>query len=112
MRTNLMDTEPLTPGTCEWCGKLCEMEDVACSISCEAQLVRAEAAQGKAVLRILKKWRKHRGRKGTPGEGAMSEATQLVDRFLRNDRQRREYYSAQRRAEEAKAKKEAETDAD
>lgn len=107
MKTNLMETVPLTPGTCEWCGKDCELEDVACSLTCEAQLLRAEAAQGKAVLRVLKRWRKHRGRKGTPGEGAMGEAAKLVDRFLKNDRQRREHYANMRRAEAAKAKAEA-----
>lgn len=110
MKTNLMDKTPLTPGTCEWCGQLCEEDDVACSLSCEAQLNRLEAAQGKIVLRVLKRWRKHRGRKGTPGEGAMTEAATIVDRFLRNDRERREYYGAERRqkaAQEAeKAKKE------
>jgi len=110
IKNTLMTQTPLTPGTCEWCGKTCEDADVACSLSCEAQLVRLEAAQGKIVLRVLKRWRKHRGRKGTPGEGAMTEAASIVDRFLRNDRQRREYFSAERRqkeaAEKAKAAKE------
>lgn len=110
MKMNLMDNVPLTPGTCEWCGKPCEEEDVACSLSCEAQLNRLDAAQGKVVLRVLKRWRKHRGRKGTPGEGAMTEVATVVDRFLRNDRQRREYLAAERRqkaaAEAAAAEKE------
>ena len=108
MKTNLMDKTPLTPGVCEWCGQLCEEDDVACSLTCEAQLNRLEAAQGKIVLRVLKRWRKHRGRKGTPGEGAMTEAAGLVDRFLKNDRVRREYMGAERRMEEAKAKAEKE----
>lgn len=108
MKTNLMDNTPLTPGTCEWCGKDCEIEDVACTLSCEAQLVRLEAAQGKVVLRVLKRWRKNRGRKGTPGEGAMTEVAQLTDRFLRNDRMRCEHLADQRRREAAEAaKKEA-----
>lgn len=104
MRNNLIEQEPLTPGTCEWCGKPCELLDTACSLSCEAQLVRLEAAQGKMVLRVLKRWRKHRGRKGSPGEGAMTEATQMVDRFLKTDRMRREAAAAKRRAEAAKEK--------
>ena len=107
MKTNLIEKEPLTPGTCEWCGKPCEPEDAACSLSCEAQLARLEATQGKAVLRILKKWRKHRGRKGTPGEGAMSEAAALVDRFLKADRLRREEAGRKRRLAEAEETKEA-----
>lgn len=105
MRNNLVEQEPLYPGTCEWCGKDCELLDTACSLSCEAQLVRLEAAQGKRVLRVLKKWRKHRGRKGSPGEGAMTEVTQMVDRFLQNDRRRREEAAHSRRVKAAAEKK-------
>ena len=46
MKTTILDKTPLTPGCCEWCGNLCELEDVACCLSCEAQLNRLEAAQG------------------------------------------------------------------
>ena len=98
MKTNMLDKMPLTPGNCEWCGNLCEMEDVACCLSCEAQLNRLEATQGRIVLRHLKRWRKHRGRAGTPGEGAMSEVTALTDRFLKGDRIRREKLQAAKRA--------------
>ena len=98
MKTNMLDKMPLTPGNCEWCGNLCEMEDVACCLSCEAQLNRLEATQGRIVLRHLKRWRKHRGRAGTPGEGAMSEITALMDRFLKGDRIRREKLQAEKRA--------------
>lgn len=98
MKTNMLDKMPLTPGNCEWCGNLCEMEDVACCLSCEAQLNRLEATQGRIVLRHLKRWRKHRGRAGTPGEGAMSEVTALTDRFLKGDRIRREKLQAEKRA--------------
>ena len=98
MKTNMLDKTPLTPGNCEWCGNLCEMEDVACCLSCEAQLNRLEATQGRIVLRHLKRWRKHRARAGTPGEGAMSEITALMDRFLKGDRIRREKLQAEKRA--------------
>ena len=98
MKTNMLDKTPLTPGSCEWCGNLCEMEDVACCLSCEAQLNRLEATQGWIILRHLKRWRKHRGRAGTPGEGAMSEITALMDRFLKGDRIRREKLQAEKRA--------------
>ena len=101
MKTSMLDTEPLAPGTCEWCGKVCELEDATCSLSCEAQLVRLEAAQGRIVVRTLKKWRKHRGRKGTPGEGAITEVAALVDGFNKNDRIRRERLAARRRKVEA-----------
>ena len=98
MKTNMLDKTPLTPGNCEWCGNLCEMEDVACCLSCEAQLNRLEATQGRIILRHLKRWRKFRGRSGTPGEGAMSEVTALTDRFLKGDRIRREKLQAEKRA--------------
>jgi hypothetical protein len=103
MKTNMLNMIPLTPGTCEWCGKPSEMEDVACSLSCEAQLVRLESVQGKIVLRDLKRWRKHRGRKDTPGEGMISAVAAKIDMFLRNDRLRREDFAAERRKAEAVA---------
>ena len=59
---------------------------------------RLEAVQGRMVLRVLKLWRKHSGRRGSPGEGAFSEVTAMVDRFLRNDRIRREKLQAEKRA--------------
>lgn len=103
MKTNALDKIPLTPGVCEWCGNICEMEDVACSLSCEAQLHRLEAYQGRTVLRSLKRWRKHRGRKGTPGEGAMTEVANIIDLFLKTDRLRRERFQAGFRAKAAAA---------
>lgn len=90
MRTNMLARDPLTPGTCEVCGKPCEMEDAACSTACEIVLLRREKEQGAKVLRLLKRWRKHRGRKGTPGAGALAEATALVDAFLKADREHRQ----------------------
>lgn len=99
MKTNMLDIEPLTPGICEWCGKVCELEDAACSLACEAQLVRLQAARGRIVLQKLMKWRKHRGAKGTPGEGTIMELSRLVDGFLRDDRRRREAASLKRRKE-------------
>lgn len=104
MKTTMLNTTPITPGTCEWCGKNCELEDTACSLSCEALMRRQEAVQGRMVLRVLKLWRKHSGRKGSPGEGAFSQVTAMTDRFLRTDRQRREEMGAQRRQKEAEEK--------
>lgn len=105
MRTTMLDTEPLTPGICEWCGAITELENVACSLTCEAQLRRLEAQQGRDVLRALKRWRKFRGRKNTPGEGAMTEVATVVDRFLQTDRKRREELQAQARAKAAEPEK-------
>jgi hypothetical protein len=101
MKTTMLDTKPITPGTCEWCGKDCELEDSACSLSCEAQLRRLEGTQGRMVLRSLKLWRKHRGRKDTPGQGSMTEVAALVDRFLKDDRLRREEAGVKRRQQAA-----------
>ena len=107
MQTNALLKEPLTPGSCEWCGKICELEDVACSLSCEAQIHRLEAVQGRAVLRGLKRWRKHRGARGTAGEGLLTEISLIVDSFMRGDRERREAHQRNQRSAAAKEAREA-----
>lgn len=96
MRTSLTNRVPLYPGKCEVCGKPCELEDATCSFSCEAVLVKREKDQGARVLRLLKRWRRYRGRKGTPGEGALSEATAMIDSFLQTDRKAREAATVKR----------------
>lgn len=98
MKTSLIDRDPLYPGTCEVCGKTCELEDAVCGITCEAELGRRERLQGRAVIRTLKRWRRHRGRKGTPGEGALTEVTLMMDTFLRQDRVARKESTAEREA--------------
>ncbi len=102
-----MRKRPLLPGTCEWCGRPCEMEDVACSLTCEALMNRLEASQGQMVVRAMKLWRKNRGRKGTDGEGLIGDISAMVDRFMRNDRLRREEMATSRRAEAAMAQEKA-----
>lgn len=47
------------------------------------------AAQGKTVIQWLKLWRKHRGGKGTPGEGMMTLIAERVDAMLRVDAARK-----------------------
>ena len=101
MRTTMLKTVPLTPGTCEWCGKDCELEDMACSLSCEALIRREEAAQGMLVIRSLKAWRRkpnHAAR-----NAAIAEIVPVIDRFLSNDRKRREEAAAKRRQQAADA---------
>ena len=98
MDVSALHKDPITPGCCEWCGQDCPEDQPCCSLSCFAQLHRLEAVQGRMVLRELKAWRKHRGRKGTPGEGVMSTIAAIVDGFLKTDRVRRENAAAQRRA--------------
>lgn len=89
MKTSLTNRVPLTPGRCEVCDKPCELEDAACSIQCEAVLARREREQGKEIVRIAKLWRRHRGRKGTPGEGALPKLAAMIDAMLTADRKGR-----------------------
>lgn len=96
---NFLERTPLLGGECEVCDKPCEDGDATCSMRCEATLLRREAKQGAQIMRVLKKWRKFRGRKGTPGEGAITEAAALVDRFLKEDRELREAAKAARKKE-------------
>lgn len=96
MTSTLLPDRPLRPGTCEWCGAACKPEDTTCGIACEAKLVRHEKATGRAVLRAMKEWRMHRGRKGTPGEGAMGRASAMIDALLKEDTARRKMMKADR----------------
>lgn len=101
LSNNFVARDPLTPGTCEVCGKPCELTDATCSLACEAILHKREMKQGRELVRELKLWRKHRGRKGTPGEGGMTRIAARVDAMLKEDRAARETRIA--------ARKEAET---
>lgn len=101
MPAPLIDKDPLTPGTCEWCGDDCEPHRVACSLTCEANLHRQEATQGRLVIRQLKRWRmkpNHAAR-----NAAIAEIVPMIDRFLRNDRKRRELENEKRRVEAKEA---------
>ena len=89
MTNTVLHDKPLYPGTCEWCGAPCNDEDTACGVTCEAKLLRHERLQGRDALRLLKLWRRYRGRKGTPGEGMLSAVASAVDIILREDRMRR-----------------------
>lgn len=102
MKNTMLEKEPLTPGTCEWCGNETEPGDWACCLTCEAQLHRLEAVQGRMVIRALKRWRM------SPNHHARNEAianiVPRVDKFLRTDRKRREALAAERRKAEEAAK--------
>ena len=47
------------------------------------------ARQGKSVMQMLKVWRKHRGARGSPGEGMISQVASRVDQMLVEDRERK-----------------------
>lgn len=85
---------PLTPGLCDWCG--CKVgrapsgvQRSYCSPECRVSYNNQLAKEGKAVMQMLRLWRKHRGRKGTPGEGKISDIAHRVDGFLAADAERK-----------------------
>jgi len=96
MQTLIFNERPLLTGTCEWCGLDCDPLNSCCCNTCEAQLRRLEAAQGRMVMRSIKRWRLK------PNHAARSEMlAELIaktDRFLRQDQKRRENFHAERRA--------------
>lgn len=42
--------------------------------------------RGQQIYEMAMEWRRHRGRKGTPGEGTLSEIAHLVDGWLDADK--------------------------
>lgn len=83
------DTMPLQRGSCDYCGKATKSGRTYCSKECRVAYNNLLARQGKAVMQMLKHWRLHRGRKGTPGEGMIGEVATRVDAMLTEDRQRK-----------------------
>jgi hypothetical protein len=47
-------------------------------------------------MQMLKIWRKHRGSKGTPGEGMIGEIASRVDAILGEDRDRKKQMRSSR----------------
>lgn len=103
-------TPPLYPGCCEWCGVDVLPDRNTCGPRCEAALQVAEKTVARRALAELKLWRRHRGRKGTPGEGAMTRLAALTDAHLAESRARRDrmikerWQAAQAKADAAAAK--------
>lgn len=84
----------LTPGLCDWCGGPCGKDQSGrrkkyCSPACYQSYNNLCASQGKTIIHMLKIWRKHRGAKGTPGEGMIGEITSRLDDMLRDDAERK-----------------------
>ncbi len=104
LRSTVLNTEPLTPGICEWCGQDTDPVNAYCCLTCEAQGTRLEAVQGRMVVRAMKVWRRYRGAKESPGAEGFAKVCELIDRFNRSDRLRREEMGRQRRAKEAEEK--------
>lgn len=81
------DPLPLTRGRCSWCGAKVKGK-FYCSPDHRTKYNNLQNAQGKAIIQIAKVWRKHRGRKGTPGEGLIGELTDRLDKLNAEDRDR------------------------
>lgn len=100
MTNTFLTTRPLFPGRCEYCGSPTVEGDNCCCISCEAKLMASEREVARAALVELKTWRRYRGRKGTPGEGAMTRLAAMTDALLsKNHARRREMTRARDEAE-------------
>ncbi len=81
--------QPLHRGACDWCGAKVPKGRSYCDRKCYQNYNNLLAKQGKAVMQMLKHWRLHRGRKGTPGEGMIGEVASRVDAMLGEDRDRK-----------------------
>jgi hypothetical protein len=80
---------PIKPGACDWCGSKTPRGRIYCNPDCRKRYNNLLGAQGKAVMQMLKQWRHHRGRKGTPGEGMIGEIAHRVDQINREDKERK-----------------------
>ena len=83
------DTQPLQRGSCDWCGEKTARGRTYCNPQCRVSYNNLLARQGKSVMQMLKLWRKHRGRKGTPGEGMIGDIATRVDAMLAEDQERK-----------------------
>lgn len=88
---------PIEEGRCNECGTATPPDLVYCNTECGQRYNNRLAQQGKSVMQLLKVWRKHRGAKGTPGEGKMTDIAARVDIILNNDRRRWCEYEVERR---------------
>jgi len=103
MRERLEPIDPiqLDRGCCDYCGARVKRGKVYCSPACQVAYNNLCTRQGKAVVQMLKVWRKYRGRKGTPGEGQMTRIAARVDLMLEEDRNRKKQAADRRAKEEA-----------
>jgi len=77
-RLEPMDPEPVQRGACDHCGAKTKRGRSYCGPACRVAYNAILARQGKAVIQALKIWRKHRGGKGTPGEGKLTAVAARV----------------------------------
>lgn len=82
-------TMPLQRVSCDFCGRTTAEDRTYCGKECHVAYNNLLARQGKAVMQMLKHWRMHRGRNGTPGEGMIGEVASRVDAMLTEDQARK-----------------------
>lgn len=87
-RLEPMASMPLRRGHCDWCGGRCPKGRTYCCSECRERYNALLTRQGKALVQLLKQWRMHRGRVGTPGAGKLTLVSSRVDLLLTEDRQR------------------------
>lgn len=100
-RLEPIDSIQLDRGCCDWCGSRVPRGRTYCDASCRVAYNNLATRQGKAVVQMLKLWRKHRGAKGSPGEGQMTRIAARVDLMLEEDRNRKKQAAERRAKEEA-----------
>lgn len=84
---DVADNAPLRRGLCDQCGdRLTSGQKRFCSADCRRTWWIVARQRGGALMHALYRWRLYRGRKGTPGEGAIGDVATLVDRFMATDR--------------------------
>jgi hypothetical protein len=93
-KTDPGDADPLpalSPGFCDFCGGRVPRRPGTprkrfCAAACRVQWWRMARMRGGQLYQLAVLWRKHRGAKGTPGEGKIGEIAALVDRWAAEDR--------------------------
>lgn len=94
-RKHQMEVEPqppLRPGLCDYCLQPVPKSNLGrqrkyCDAKCREAFWRLARQRAAQAYPTLLRWRMHRGRKGTPGEGAMTEVAEQVDAWLAEDRE-------------------------
>lgn len=84
---DVADNAPLRRGLCDQCGqRLRAGQKRFCCDACRRKWWIVSRQRGGALMHALYRWRLYRGRKGTPGAGAIGDVATLVDRYIEADR--------------------------
>lgn len=84
---DVQENAPLRRGLCDQCGdRLTVGQKRFCSDACRRKWWIVARQRGGALMHALYRWRLHRGRSGTPGQGAIGDVATMVDRWMSEDR--------------------------